>query len=155
LIALALVAVTLTACAAGRAFRKGEEAARLGDWDAAVVHYRRAVQENPDRPEYKIQLERSMQNAARDHIARGRELETTDQLDAALREYRKGLEYDQTNRLAASKAAELERTIRERVEAARPRPAIEKLREQARASAAARPGVARAAEVQLQQRRAA
>jgi general secretion pathway protein D len=136
LIALALIAMTLTACAAGRAFRRGEEAARLGDWDSAVVHFRRAVQENPDRPEYKIQLERSMQNAARDHIARAKELEQTDQLDAALREYRKGLEYDQTNRLAASKAAELERTIRERVEAARPRPRIETLREQARATTA-------------------
>ena len=136
LIALALMAATLSACAAGRAFRRGEEAARLGDWDAAVVHYRRAVQDDPNKPEYKIQLERSMQNAARDHIARARELEANDQLDAALREYRKSLEYDGTNRLAASKAAELERTIRERVEAARPRPRIEQLREQARASTA-------------------
>jgi len=136
LIALALVAAMLTACAAGRAFRRGEEAARLGDWDSAVVHFRRAVQDNPDRPEYKIQLERSMQNAARDHIARARELEAGDQLDAALREYRKGLDYDASNRLAASKAAELERAIRERVEAARPKPRIEQLREQARASSA-------------------
>ncbi len=136
LIVLALVAATLTACAAGRAFRRGEDAARLGDWDSAVVHYRRAVQEDPNRPEYKIQLERSMQNAAREHIARARELEASDQLDAALREYRKSLEYDGSNRLAASKAAELERTIRERVEAARPRPRIEQLREQARASTA-------------------
>jgi general secretion pathway protein D len=137
LIALVLVAATLvTACAAGRAFRKGEEAARLGDWDSAVVHFKRAAEDSPDRPEYKIALERAMQNAARDHIARAKELETADQLDAALREYRKGLEYDQTNRLAASKAAELERTIRERLEASRPRPAIERLREQARASTA-------------------
>ncbi len=136
LIVLALVAVTLTACTAGRAFRRGEEAARLGDWDAAVVHYRKALQDDPDKPEYKIQLERAMQNAARDHIARARELEANDQLDAALREYRKSLEYDGSNRLAASKTAELERTIRERIEAARPRPRIEQLREQARASTA-------------------
>ncbi|HSL24537.1 MAG TPA: secretin and TonB N-terminal domain-containing protein [Vicinamibacterales bacterium] len=136
LIALALVAVTLTACAAGRAFRRGEEASRLGDWDAAVVHYRRAVQEAPDRPEYKIQLERAMQNAAREHITRAREMEESDQLDIALREYRRALEYDSSNRLAASKAAELERVIRERVEASRPKPRIDQLRELARATSA-------------------
>jgi general secretion pathway protein D len=137
LIALVLIAAfTLSACAAGRAFRRGEDASRLGDWDSAVVHYRRAVQEDPDRAEYKIQLERAMQNAARDHISRARDLEESDQLDAAMREYRRALEYDGSNRLAAAKAAELERTIRERVEASRPRPRIEQLRQQARASTA-------------------
>ncbi len=40
---------------------------------------------------------------------------------------------DRSNRLAAAKAAELERTIRDRIEKSRPRPAIDKLREQARA----------------------
>jgi len=135
-IALVLLAVTLVGCAAGRAFRRGEEAERLGDWDTAVVHYRRAVQEDPDRPDFKIKLERAMQNAARDHLTRAREFEEGDQLEAALREYRRALEFDASNRLAASKAAELERTIRERVEAARPRPRIEQLREQARSSTA-------------------
>ncbi|MBI2223025.1 MAG: secretin and TonB N-terminal domain-containing protein, partial [Acidobacteria bacterium] len=137
LIALVLMsALMLSACAAERAFRRGEDSSRAGDWDSAVVHYRRAVQEDPDRAEYKIRLERAMQNAARDHISRARELEEGDQLDAALREYRRALEYDASNRLAASKAAELERTIRERIEAARPRPRIEQLREQARTSTA-------------------
>ncbi len=44
---------------------------------------------------------------------------------------------DATNRLAAARAAELEQTIRDRIEASRPRPRIETLREQARAAAAA------------------
>jgi tetratricopeptide (TPR) repeat protein len=108
----------------------------VGDWDAAVIHYRRAVQENPDKADYKIKLERAMQNASRDHIARARELEDADQLDAAMREYRRALEFDTSNRLAASKVAELERTIRDRIEASRPRPRIEELREQARQASA-------------------
>jgi hypothetical protein len=48
LVAGVVLALFVSGCAAGRAFRKGDEAARAGDWDAAVVHYTAAVQENPD-----------------------------------------------------------------------------------------------------------
>ncbi len=88
---------------------------------------------SPDNAEYKIELERATQNAAREHITRARELELKDLLDQALIEYRRAADMDRSNRLAAAKAAELERTIRDRIEKSRPRPAIDKLREQARA----------------------
>jgi type II secretory pathway component GspD/PulD (secretin) len=133
LIALIVLTVLVSGCAAGRAFRRGEEASRDGNWDEAVQHYTRALQESPDRAEYKIALERAMQNASRDHIARARELESKDQLDAALLEYRKAVEMDGSNRLAAARVSELERIIRDRIEKTRPRPAIEQLRQQARA----------------------
>ncbi len=133
LIVLIVASALAAGCAAGRAFRKGQEAARSGDWDTAVAEYTRAVQEAPDRPEYKIQLERAMQLAAQGHISRARELEQKDQLDAALIAYRRAVELDSSNRLAAAKAVELEKKIRDRIEATRPRPQIEQLREQARA----------------------
>ncbi|HXG56067.1 MAG TPA: hypothetical protein VNJ03_11875 [Vicinamibacterales bacterium] len=133
LIAVVMLTVLATGCAAGRAFRKGQESARNGDWDTAVTEYTKAVQASPDRPEYKIQLERAMQTAAQNHISRARELEANDQLDAAMLSYRRAVELDSTNRLAAAKVAELERAIRERIEATRPRPQIDRLREQARA----------------------
>ena len=133
LIALFVVAALMSGCAAGRSFRKGREAARAGDWDAAVHHYTDALQASPDNAEYKIELERATQNAARDHIFRARELEQKDQLDGALIEYKKAVELDGSNRLAATRAAELERIIRDRIEKSRPRPAIERLRQQARA----------------------
>jgi type II secretory pathway component GspD/PulD (secretin) len=132
---IVVLAAALTAsagCAAGRAFRKGEEASRAGNWDAAVTYFQEAVQSNPDSPEYKIALERAMQTSAQQHISLARQLEEKDQLDAALLEYRKAIEMDSTNRLAAARAMELERTIRERIEASRPRPRIDTLREQAR-----------------------
>jgi Flp pilus assembly secretin CpaC len=132
LIAGIVLTIFVTGCAAGRAFRRGEEAARAGDWDSAVTHYTKAVQENPDRPEYKIALQRATQSASREHITRAHELEEKDQLDAALIEYRRALELDGSNRLAASRAAELEKTIRDRIEATRPKPPIDKLREAAR-----------------------
>ena len=128
-----VLAVVVSGCAAGRAFRRGQEAARSGDWDAAVRHFTQAVQENPNKPEYKIALERAMQSASLEHISRARDLEQKDQLDAALIEYRKALENDSANRLAAAKAAELEKTIRDRIEASRPKPRIQALREQAAA----------------------
>jgi general secretion pathway protein D len=127
-----VLAIAVSSCAAGRAFRRGQDAARAGDWDGAVQYFRQAVQENPDKPEYKIALERAMQSASQEHLSRAKQLEENDQLDAALIEYRRALETDTTNRLAASKAAELEKTIRERIEAARPKPRIETLREEAR-----------------------
>ncbi len=131
-----VVGIVLTAlvsgCAAGRALRKGDEAARAGDWDSAVVQYTRAVQENPDRAEYKIALERATQTASREHISRAHELESKDQLDAALLEYKRALELDGSNRLGAARAIELERTIRDRIEATRPKPAIVGLRDEAR-----------------------
>jgi general secretion pathway protein D len=136
LIAILLLVVLVAGCTAGRAFRRGREAARAGDWDSAVKFYTEALQASPDNAEYKIELERAMQSAAQDHISRARDLEQKDQLDAALIEYRKAVEMDPTNRLAASRAAALERTIRDRIEKSRPKPEIEKLRQQARAQAA-------------------
>ena len=120
-----LLAVAVSGCAAGRAFRKGEEATRAGNWDQAVAEYTRAVQEKPGRAEYKIALERATQNAAREHIIRAQELESKDQLDAALLEYKRAMELDGSNRLAAARSIELEKTIRDRIEATRPKPAIE------------------------------
>ncbi|HET7217383.1 MAG TPA: tetratricopeptide repeat protein, partial [Vicinamibacterales bacterium] len=136
LCALLLLTVLVAGCTAGREFRRGRDAARSGDWDAAVQHYTAALQANPDNAEYKIELERAMQNAAREHITRARDLEAKDQLDAALLEYKKAVEMDSTNRLAAARAVELERIIRDRIEASRPKPAIERLRQQARAQGA-------------------
>ncbi len=133
-----LLAATLVVagCAAGRAFRQGDVALRAGDLDQAVVHYRTAVQASPNNPHYKIALERAMLAASRSHFDRAKEFEAQDQLEAARGEYRLASEYDPTNRQAAAKVAALDQTIRERVEAARPRPAIEQMRERARAASA-------------------
>jgi general secretion pathway protein D len=127
-----VLALTLVACGASRAFTRGERAARAGDWDSAVEYYRTAAQENPDRAEYKIALERATYSAAAAHADRGRKAEEEGRVDEALREYRRATELDATNRQVAAKAAELERVIRERIEAARPPPEIDRLREQAR-----------------------
>ena len=90
-------ALLVSSCAAGRAFRSGEAAARGGNWDAAVEYYRLAVQDAPDRPEYRIALERAMLNAARAHLALARELEAAGDLSGALNEYRQSYALDPSN----------------------------------------------------------
>ena len=50
IVCLVTLAAVAAGCAAGMAFRRGEEATRQGDWDAAVVHYREALQADPTAP---------------------------------------------------------------------------------------------------------
>ncbi len=94
LVVVALVAATLSGCAAAMAYKKGYEAAQRHDWDAAVGHYRQAVQDDPDRPEYRIALERAMVEAALIHASAGKEFEAKGEIYAALREYRWANEYE-------------------------------------------------------------
>ena len=131
IVMMALVSSVLSGCGAGRAYGRGNESARARDWDTAVVYYTRALQADPNRPEYRIALQRAMVYASLAHLARAREFEQQDELSGALVEYRKASEYDPSNAQAAAKVSELTRTIRDRIEAARPAPAIARMRGQA------------------------
>ena len=133
---LALAVMLAAGCATGRAFARGEAAGKAGDWEAAVGFYRQALQENPDRPDYKIALERAMVSAAAMYSERGRQFEAAGQLEEALRSYRKAEEFEPSNRQLSGKAAQIERMLRDRLEAAQPRSSIENLRQQARRATA-------------------
>jgi general secretion pathway protein D len=130
--AVLLLALLAAGCGAARSFGRGDAAARSGNWDVAVEQYRRAVQQNPSRTDYKIALERAMINASHMHLDQARILEVRGNLDEALREYRRASEYDPTNRQIVFKVQELEKKVREAAEAARPKPTITQMREQAR-----------------------
>ena len=127
-----LLAMLAAGCGAGRTFGKGEEAARSGDWDAAVEYYRKAVQAEPNRPDYTIALQRAMIAASQRHLDEARIFEARGQLDEALREYRRASELDPPNRQVAGKVTEIEHRIRDQAEAAQPRSNITQLRENAR-----------------------
>ena len=134
LLALFVTGALVAGCGAGRTFGRAESAARAGDWDAAVGYYRQAVQENPDRVEYQIALERAMINASVRHLDQARVLEARGQLEDALREYRRASEYDPSNRQIAAKALEMERRLRDLAEASRPQPTIQQLQQAVRQS---------------------
>ena len=123
------VAVALVAgCATGASMRRAKAAADKGDWDTAVAHYRDALRRNPNAVDVRIALERATRAASADHVRRARELEAQDQLAGALAEYRLAADLDVSNTFALTKAVELERRIREQLDAARPRTRLEQLR---------------------------
>ncbi len=130
--ALIVIASLAAGCAAGRAFGRGEDAARAGDWETAVDHYRRAVDKDPTNAEYRIAYERAMISASQVHLDAARIAEARGQTEDALREYRRASELDPPNRQLAGKVVELERTLRDQIEAARPRNSVQQMREQAR-----------------------
>jgi general secretion pathway protein D len=131
IVLVAVAAVMAAGCATGRAFARGEAAGRAGDWEAAVGFYRQALENDPDRPDYQIALERARRAAAAMYEERGRQFEEAGQLEEALRAYRKAQEFEPSNRQLGAKAAQIDRTLRDRIEAATPRPDIELLRQQA------------------------
>src|SRR5258706_10310637 len=133
---LLALAVTAGGCAAVQAFRQAETQMRAGNLDEAVAAYRKAVQAAPDNANYKIALSRALVAASRAHLEKAKDFESKDQLEAALGEYKQASEYDPSNRVATSKVAELDRTIRERIEASRPKPPIVAMHERARAASA-------------------
>lgn len=132
LIVLFVVAATVAGCASGRAFRRGQDAARLGDWDTAVAYYRQSLLESPDRLDVRVALERATQSASLEHLSRARRLEEAGEFAAAASEYRRVIDLDAANHLAAAKAAEMDKLLREQIESTRPQPEIDVLREQIR-----------------------
>ena len=135
-VAGALLLVTLAAgawaCSAGRAFQHGNNAAMQLDWDLAVQYYAEAVKADPERVDYKMALERAQLAAAQVHFEKARDYEKRDQLDLALMEYRLVVEFYPSSQEARAGIQRLEQTIRDRIEAARPVPPAEAMRQQAR-----------------------
>ena len=116
LIGLTVSAAFVTGCAPG-GLPTGRAAARRGDWDAAVEHHQRALEEDSQRADYRIAFERSKRNASWDHFDTGREFEARDELVAARTEYRKATMYDPSNSQTLDRLAAIEREIRNRLEA--------------------------------------
>jgi type II secretory pathway component GspD/PulD (secretin) len=134
--AAVIAATVLMAGCAGSAYKRGYTAGQNGSWDEAVEQYRQAVQEHPNKPEYKIALERAMLTASQQHLDAARIAEARMQFEEALREYRRASELDPPNRMLAGKVGEIERRLRDDAEAAaRSRNTLEQMRETARRAA--------------------
>src|SRR5688500_20188766 len=103
-VAVGAAIVLLAGCATGRAFRSGQQAARQGDWDAAVAYYQTALKHDPSRVDIKIALQRATLAASAEHMARARDLEAQEQWSAAAAEYRLAADLDPANIFAAAKA---------------------------------------------------
>ena len=102
--------------------------------------------------EYRIALERAMLNASRVHFDTARQLESKDQLDAALLEVPPDRRVRSRKQTGVSKKSYSSKNYSRPHEAARPKPAIVQLRSSTRQQrrAVAEPGVAGADRLQLQ-----
>ncbi len=103
LLSSAALAVGLVACSAGSsAFKKGSSAAQQGDWDVAVVHYTRAVNDDPMNVEYRLGLERALIESAAYHVQQAHKRLAAEDLEEAIAELELAADFDPTNRYAQS-----------------------------------------------------
>lgn len=96
-LAAAVLAVTLAGCATGSALRAGQQAERLGEYDAAVVEYTKAVRQRPNDINRRQALERAKLRASESHFSKGRRLASTGRLEEALVEYQLASELNPGN----------------------------------------------------------
>ena len=64
-LALAAMLVSGLGCATSSAFRDGQKAERIQDWDQAVLQYSRALQDDPDNAQYVRALGRARRKSPR------------------------------------------------------------------------------------------
>ena len=91
---LPLVLLAAAGCATSSAFRSGENAERLQDYDRAVLEYQKAVRGAPDDVQYRRALERARMRASLDHTNLARRLAGRGLYAEALAEYRLAFELD-------------------------------------------------------------
>ncbi|MBW8877002.1 MAG: hypothetical protein JF614_18710 [Acidobacteria bacterium] len=95
-----LVLGFLAGCTSHQAYRQGEIATQLGNWDEAVLHYMKAVTEDPGNLSYKAALIRSKIKASQFHFEKGQEFEKANVVERALVEYQQAVQLDPTNQYA-------------------------------------------------------
>ena len=113
LISIALSGFLACSASAG-AYKRGRSAGQRGDWDSAVVHYTRAVAEDPENIQYRLALERALQEAAAYHVQQAQKHLASEELEDAAEELELSLELDPTNRYAADILEETKERLEER-----------------------------------------
>jgi general secretion pathway protein D len=98
-------------CAAGWAYRQGQQAVDVGDWDLAVARYTRALEKDPNNIKYKIALETARVQASRKHYDEAKKLLSANDLQKAAEEMEIAANYDPSNRSAADDLAIIRRRI--------------------------------------------
>ncbi len=104
LIARTSLSLLLLACLAGctthQAYRQGEVASQIGNYDEAVLHFMKAATEDPGNLSYKAALIRAKIRASQFHFEKGQEFEKAGVVERALVEYQQAVQLDPTNQYA-------------------------------------------------------
>lgn len=102
--------VTLSGCAAKRAYTQGEKAMRRHNFDQAVLQYSKAVAMQPGNNRFTVALARAKVKAANVHFAKGQRYADAGQLELAIAEYQQVLLLHPGHQYASN---ELQRAARE------------------------------------------
>lgn len=97
LILTIILIAALVGCAGSRAFQRGEEYAKSGDWDLAVKEYREARKASPQDIEYRSALLRAEETAANQHYKKARNFVKERKLDQAIIELQQAIYLNTTN----------------------------------------------------------
>lgn len=107
-LSLLLLALQLSGCAGSRAYSRGQELYAQGDYDKSVINYMEAVEQTPDRQEYRLRLTNALNKAAWSHLEAGRLMMKERRAAEAAIEFRRALEYDKTLVVAENELAQAE-----------------------------------------------
>jgi general secretion pathway protein D len=110
LLALPLLTGVL-GCSNYRNFRQAEIAAQKGQWDEAVLHYLKAVEEDPGDIKLKAALMRAKISASQAHFDKAQDFEKAGALDRALIEYQQAVQLDSTNQYAKAQLDNVRRSL--------------------------------------------
>jgi len=103
------VVLLATGCPKGRSdYRQGRQAELQKDYDTALIHYERALKQDPANVEYELKAKRLRFEAAQMHVSRGQKLREQGSLEGAVAEFEKALAIDPASFVAEQ---ELRRTL--------------------------------------------
>src|SRR3972149_11699733 len=132
LLLVAGLALGLSCSAAKSAYKNGQDEAKQGNWDAAVVHYTRAAREAPDNIESRMALERSLIEAAKFHVQEARKYLAAEDLEKAIEEFTLATQLDPSNQYARAQLQETREALAERQARKQEASGFQLRREQAR-----------------------
>ncbi len=92
-------------CAAQKAYRNAQEAARKGEWDRAVGQYMIALNKKPENPQYRTGFERARLAASQFHFQKAKQLVETHNYEQAIIEFQIALNFDPTNQYITNELA--------------------------------------------------
>src|SRR5262245_17259158 len=100
LVVLAFLAICLSGCVTGSAYKRGERAAVLKDYETAMTEFKLALDRNPANIEIQLRYEQARFNAAFQHFEAGRRAVDREDYLTAKMEFTRVLEIDPTHVLA-------------------------------------------------------
>ena len=92
-------------CAAQKAYRNAQDAARKGEWDRAVGQYMIALNKKPENPQYRTGFERARLAASQFHFQKAKQLVETHNYEQAIIEFQIALNFDPTNQYITNELA--------------------------------------------------